>query len=101
MQRFGKFFTKGAGKEYGRRSLPMMQGGPVGRDSKRAAPGPLTLSQLMEGSEDERKKIAIKCDLCAGYSNQACVQACPVGAAMRVQPTSFFGTTEDILQGAL
>ena len=23
-----------------------------------------------------RKKLAIKCDLCAGYDNQACVQAC-------------------------
>jgi len=45
-----------------------------------------------------RKKVAIKCDLCAGYSDQACVQACPTGAAVRIQPTKFFGSTEEILQ---
>jgi hypothetical protein len=26
------------------------------------------------------------------------VQACPTGAAIRVQPTTFFGSTEDILR---
>jgi Fe-S-cluster-containing hydrogenase component 2 len=45
-----------------------------------------------------RKKLAIKCDLCAGYDNQACVQACPTGAAIRVNPVAFFGSTEEILR---
>lgn len=65
-----------------------------------AAAGPLDAS-AHGGYEELRKKIAIKCDLCAGYSNQACVEACPAGAAFRVQPASFFGTTEDILRRRL
>src|SRR6266699_3891182 len=86
-QQFSNFFTKGAGKERGRKSLPMLQ----------AAPGPLDVHQPRDAYGELRKKLAIKCDLCAGYNNQACVQACPTGAAMRVQPSTFFGSTEDIL----
>lgn len=87
-QRFSGFFTKGAGKERGHKSLPMLQ----------AAPGPLDTHQPRDAYGEMRKKLAIKCDLCAGYDNQACVQACPTGAAIRVQPTTFFGSTEDILR---
>jgi CRP-like cAMP-binding protein/Fe-S-cluster-containing hydrogenase component 2 len=81
---FSNFFKKGAGKERGRKLLPM------------AAPGPL--NERRDVGEEIRKKVAIKCDLCAGYSNQACVQACPTGAAIRVNPTTFFGSTEEILR---
>ena len=69
-----------------------------------AAPGPLSMRQRAGdqgergGYEELRKKLAIKCDLCAGYDNQACVQACPTGAALRIKPTTFFGTTEEILR---
>ena len=28
--------------------------------------------------------VAVKCDLCAGYDDYACVTACPVGAAFRI-----------------
>jgi len=87
---FSDFFIKGAGKERGRKSLPMLQSA--------AAPGPLSSHQPHDAFGEMRKKIAIKCDLCAGYDNQACVQACPTGAAIRVQPTTFFGSTEDILR---
>ncbi len=87
-QRFSSFFTRGAGKERGRR-LPMAAS-PV-------APGPLATRQPLDAYDEMRKKIAIKCDLCAGYDNQACVQACPTGAAFRIQPTEFFGSTEEIL----
>ncbi|GAC1541430.1 MAG: hypothetical protein NVS3B10_05980 [Polyangiales bacterium] len=31
-------------------------------------------------------QMAVKCDLCAGYEDYACVTACPVGAAFRVDP---------------
>lgn len=86
-QNFSRFFTKGAGKERGRKMLPMA-----------AAPGPLEARQAVDAVSEMRKKLAIKCDLCAGYDNQACVQACPVGAAFRVQPSQFFGSTEEILQ---
>jgi Fe-S-cluster-containing hydrogenase component 2 len=62
------------------------------------APGPLSEEEPLEAFGEMRKKIAIKCDLCAGYNNQACVQACPTGAAFRTQPSQFFGSTEEILQ---
>jgi CRP-like cAMP-binding protein/Fe-S-cluster-containing hydrogenase component 2 len=85
-QRFSAFFTRGAGKERGRKTLPVLA----------AAPGPRASGH--DGYEQLRKKLAIKCDLCAGYNNQACIQACPTGAAIRVQPAAFFGSTEDILR---
>jgi Fe-S-cluster-containing hydrogenase component 2/CRP-like cAMP-binding protein len=88
-QRFSSFFTRGAGKERGRKSLPVL--------ASAAAPGPLDTHQQRDAYGEMRKKVAIKCDLCAGYNNQACVQACPTGAAIRVQPGVFFGTTEEIL----
>jgi CRP-like cAMP-binding protein/Fe-S-cluster-containing hydrogenase component 2 len=87
-QRFRTFFTQGAGKERGRQALPV----------RAAAPGPLQAGQMRDAYGEMRKKLAIKCDLCAGYDNQACVQACPTGAAIRVQPAAFFGSTEAILQ---
>ena len=90
LNRLGDFFKKGAGKERGRKSLPMIQSA--------LAAGPLNKQQPFDAFGEMRKKLAIKCDLCAGYDNQACVQACPTGAAIRVQPTTFFGSTEDILR---
>ncbi len=62
------------------------------------ASGPLDIFPPRGGYDELRKKIAIKCDLCAGYRDQACVQACPTGAAIRIQPTRFFGSTEEILR---
>ncbi|MBV9228964.1 MAG: 4Fe-4S dicluster domain-containing protein, partial [Chloroflexi bacterium] len=86
-EQFSSFFKKGAGKERGRKVLPMA-----------AAPGPLNAQQSIDAFGEMRKKLAIKCDLCAGYNNQACVQACPTGAAIRINPTTFFGSTEEILR---
>jgi Fe-S-cluster-containing hydrogenase component 2 len=83
--------TKGSGgKRQSRKQLPMARLGQL-------APGPLE-SPTRDAYDELRKKIAIKCDLCAGYKDQACVQACPTGAAIRIRPTEFFGSTEEILQ---
>jgi Fe-S-cluster-containing hydrogenase component 2/CRP-like cAMP-binding protein len=90
-QRFANFFVHGSGKERGKSALPVVQRSHV-------APGPFDRALPLDPLEEIRKKVAIKCDLCAGYDNQACVQACPTGAACRVQPTQFFGSTEDILR---
>jgi pSer/pThr/pTyr-binding forkhead associated (FHA) protein/NADPH-dependent 2,4-dienoyl-CoA reductase/sulfur reductase-like enzyme/Fe-S-cluster-containing hydrogenase component 2 len=41
--------------------------------------------------ESEGQRLAVKCDLCVGYDDgPACVRSCPVGAAMRVDPRTFF-----------
>ena len=95
-QRFSALITKGAGKEWGRKTLPVVSSNVAGGSN--VVSGPLDTFLPRSGYDELRKKIAIKCDLCAGYSNQACVQACPAGAAFRVQPTRFFGSTEEILQ---
>ncbi len=89
-QQFTSFFAQGAGKERGRKILPMAKTAPL--------PGPLDTHEPVDALSEMRKKIAIKCDLCAGYNNQACVQACPTGAAIRINPITFFGSTEEILR---
>lgn len=95
-QRFTTIFRKGLGKERGKKILPMVGSTPL--TDLHASPGPLDAQQPYDAFGEMRKKLAIKCDLCAGYDNQACVQACPTGAAIRVQPGTFFGSTEDILR---
>ncbi|HEY6408925.1 MAG TPA: 4Fe-4S binding protein, partial [Ktedonobacteraceae bacterium] len=96
-QRFGNFFAKGGGgNERVRKALPMVSAVTAG--GSYAAPGPLDSLQAANGYDAIRKKVAIKCDLCAGYGDQACVQACPTGAAVRIQPATFFGSTEEILR---
>jgi NADPH-dependent 2,4-dienoyl-CoA reductase/sulfur reductase-like enzyme/pSer/pThr/pTyr-binding forkhead associated (FHA) protein/CRP-like cAMP-binding protein/Fe-S-cluster-containing hydrogenase component 2 len=89
---FSQFFKTGITREHKRKPLPMAV------SDNRAAPSPLDAALPRSGYEEMRKKIAIKCDLCAGYKDQACVEACPMGAAFRVQPTVFFGSTEEILR---
>jgi Fe-S-cluster-containing hydrogenase component 2/CRP-like cAMP-binding protein len=32
------------------------------------------------------ERVAVKCDLCAGYGDHACITACPVGANFRLDP---------------
>ncbi len=95
-QRFSGFFAKDTGKERVRKALPVVSAATAG--GSYAASGPLDIAQPANSLDAMRKKVAIKCDLCAGYSDQACVQACPTGAALRIQPTKFFGSTEDILR---
>jgi pSer/pThr/pTyr-binding forkhead associated (FHA) protein/NADPH-dependent 2,4-dienoyl-CoA reductase/sulfur reductase-like enzyme/Fe-S-cluster-containing hydrogenase component 2/CRP-like cAMP-binding protein len=46
---------------------------------------------LAPKADSERQRVAVKCDLCVGYDDgPACVRSCPVGAAMRVDPRTFF-----------
>ncbi|HEX6272905.1 MAG TPA: cyclic nucleotide-binding domain-containing protein, partial [Polyangiaceae bacterium] len=56
---------------------------------------PGMLEFLARGASDEAaldaldpkvERVAVKCDLCAGYADYACVTACPVGANFRVDP---------------
>ena len=41
--------------------------------------------------DENTPHIAVKCDLCSGYNDYACVTACPVGAAARINPVEAFG----------
>ncbi|HVB75815.1 MAG TPA: cyclic nucleotide-binding domain-containing protein [Ktedonobacteraceae bacterium] len=93
-EQFSKFFKKGIGKEYGRYASDKLL--PMATNTANARP--LNAQQPVDAFGEMLKKVAVKCDLCAGYENQACVQACPTGAAFRTQPVSFFGTSEEILQ---
>lgn len=40
----------------------------------------------LEELKPSTRRVAVKCDLCAGYPDYACVSACPVGAAFRIDP---------------
>ncbi|MEJ7734660.1 MAG: 4Fe-4S dicluster domain-containing protein, partial [Polyangiaceae bacterium] len=53
--------------------------------------------QRRPGDSKVQRK-AVKCDLCAEYQDYACVTACPVGAAFRVDPRSVLGQG-DVLSG--
>jgi ferredoxin len=98
-QRFSSFLAKGGGKERGHKLLPVIaEALPIGTPNKSGNPAGAEASASLGPIEEMRKKVAIKCDLCAGYDNQACVQACPTGAALRIKPAQFFGSTENILR---
>ncbi|HZR43256.1 MAG TPA: FAD-dependent oxidoreductase, partial [Ktedonobacteraceae bacterium] len=97
VKRFNSVFGKNTDKKRERKYLPMANGKNTLSLSKTVTSGPLSPAPL-DGYDEIRKKVAIKCDLCAGYKDQACVEACPSGAAIRVQPVKFFGSTEQILK---
>jgi len=42
--------------------------------------------QALSELDPKVQKIAVKCDLCAGYKDYACVTACPVSANFRIDP---------------
>jgi len=43
-----------------------------------------------EEEKHSRDNVAVKCNLCEGYEDYACVRGCPVGAAMRIDPVQQF-----------
>ena len=38
----------------------------------------------------KKRRRAVKCDMCRGFSQMGCVYNCPTGAARRVNPTEYF-----------
>jgi Fe-S-cluster-containing hydrogenase component 2 len=52
-------------------------------------------TQIAKGEEKKEKKkkakrIANKCDHCFGYSDMACISACPTGAIIQIDPRALF-----------
>jgi Fe-S-cluster-containing hydrogenase component 2 len=43
-----------------------------------------------KGRKAPARRIANKCDHCAGYTEQACVAACPTGALIEISPSALF-----------
>jgi Fe-S-cluster-containing hydrogenase component 2 len=41
----------------------------------------------LEAVDPKVERVAVKCDLCAGHADYACVTACPVGANFRTDPS--------------
>jgi CRP-like cAMP-binding protein/Fe-S-cluster-containing hydrogenase component 2 len=53
---------------------------------------------LMKSEGHSRDNVAVKCNLCKGFDDYACVRGCPVGAAMRIDPVEQFNR-EDLNVG--
>jgi len=51
-------------------------------------------------SDAEGPRKAVKCDLCADYDDYACVTACPVGAAFRIDPADIGANDEPLAMAA-
>ena len=47
--------------------------------------------RALEAVDPKAARVAVKCDLCAEYSDYACVTACPTGAAFRINPGEALG----------
>jgi Fe-S-cluster-containing hydrogenase component 2 len=43
-----------------------------------------------KGRKAQARRIANKCDHCAGYGDQACVSACPTGSLIEISPAVLF-----------
>lgn len=60
--------------------------------------GGVAQQRAVEQLNPKKAYKAVKCDLCAGYNDYACVTACPVSAAFRIDPVKAFGR-DDLLIG--
>ncbi len=54
--------------------------------------GPKERTRALAELDPSVPQKAVKCDLCAGYDNYACVTACPTGAAFRTDPSAKLGS---------
>jgi len=50
--------------------------------------------RALEAVDPKAARVAVKCDLCAEYSDYACVTACPVAAAFRIDPGEVLARAE-------
>ncbi len=71
----------------------------------RMAPRPrggASISEWLKGQEDTSPafpEVAVKCDLCRDYEAPACVQGCPTGSLLRLDPERDFTEVAALLAG--
>lgn len=53
--------------------------------------GPSERARAQHALDPSVAQVAVKCDLCAGHADYACVTACPTAAAFRVDPLVALG----------
>ncbi|HET9956137.1 MAG TPA: cyclic nucleotide-binding domain-containing protein [Polyangiaceae bacterium] len=53
-----------------------------------------TREESVRVASPDEPRVAVKCDLCAGHADYACVSACPTAAAFRVNPDRVLGEGE-------
>jgi Fe-S-cluster-containing hydrogenase component 2 len=53
--------------------------------------GPSERKRALSALDPSVAQVAVKCDLCAGHGDYACVTACPTAAAFRVDPQVALG----------
>ncbi len=55
-------------------------------------------ARALEELDPKLPRKAVKCDLCAGHDDYACVTACPTGAAFRIEdPAAAFGQADMVI----
>lgn len=65
-------------------------------DPSKPAPGEPGLKPAA-AAPGKSAEIAVKCDLCHGRDGPACVESCPVGAIVRVNPAEEIADVRDLL----
>jgi Fe-S-cluster-containing hydrogenase component 2 len=69
----------------------------IGRMFRPRPAAPAEPAQAAEGGKEAKKAekgpkaLAVKCDLCAGRGDMACIYNCPCGAIERIDPTVLLG----------
>lgn len=70
--------------------------------AKKSAKNPGTI--VAEGETKKKRKkpkrIANKCDHCLGYSDMACITACPTGAIIQIDPRALFRRDGGLIERA-
>ena len=65
---------------------------PSGRWMWRNCPSPCVAAEKPKAGGNVGKAMAVKCDLCAGRSDMACIATCPCGAIERIDPSILLGS---------
>jgi Fe-S-cluster-containing dehydrogenase component/CRP-like cAMP-binding protein len=74
------------------RMAPRPATAPIAQSLRQSVTGSRAITELFA-------EVAVKCDLCRSYDAPACVQSCPTGAIMRLEPAQDFHDVARMLGG--